>query len=208
MHYKTIGEISKRMAGIDIAVLSTHTEGGQIANRPMSNNGDVEYDGTSYYFTYEQARTVADIQANPKVALGFTGEGGIFSDAIYVAIEGSAELIRDKAAFKAHWTGDLDRWFDKGVDTPDIVLIKVKANRITYWDGEEEGEVQVWGLGRRQRRCALTTSEEDLGEVSLRTDEGHVRRYAGACPKPTLPLHFFRATRCRRRCLPLKSGQG
>ena len=143
MHHKTIGEISKRMAGIDIAVLSTHTEGGQIANRPMSNNGDVEYNGTSYYFTCEQARTVADIKANPKVALGFTGEGGIFSDAIYVAIEGSAELIRDKAAFKAHWTSDLDRWFDKGVDTQYIVLIKVKANRITYWDGEEEGEVQV-----------------------------------------------------------------
>jgi pyridoxamine 5'-phosphate oxidase like protein len=70
-------------------------------------------------------------------------EGGIFSDAIYVAIEGNAELIRDKAIFKAHWTSDLDRWFDKGVDTPNIVLIKVKANRITYWDGEEEGEVQV-----------------------------------------------------------------
>jgi general stress protein 26 len=57
--HKTLGEISKRMAGIDIAILSTHTKGGQIANRPMSNNGDVEYDGTSYYFTYEQARTVA-----------------------------------------------------------------------------------------------------------------------------------------------------
>ena len=69
--------------------------------------------------------------------------GGIFSDAIYVAIEGNAELIRDKAIFKAHWTSGLDRWFDKGVDTPNIVLIKVKANRITYWDGEEEGEVQV-----------------------------------------------------------------
>src|SRR6185369_510445 len=143
MHHKSIEEISKRMAGIDIAILSTHTEGGQIANRPMSNNGDVEYDGTSYYFTFEQARTVVDIQANPKVALGFTGEGGIFSDAIYVAIEGNAELIRDKTIFKAHWTSDLDRWFDKGVDTPNIVLIKVKANRIAYWDGEEEGEVQV-----------------------------------------------------------------
>jgi hypothetical protein len=38
----------------------------------MSNNGDVNYDGTSYYFTFEQARTVADIEANNKVALGFT----------------------------------------------------------------------------------------------------------------------------------------
>ena len=143
MKHKTLEEISKRMAGIDIAILSTHTENGQIANRPMSNNGDVQYDGTSYYFTFEQARTVSDIQANPKVALGFTSAGGIFSDAVYVAVEGNAELIRDKATFKAHWTSDLDRWFEKGVDTPGIVLVKVKASRITYWDGEDEGEVKV-----------------------------------------------------------------
>jgi general stress protein 26 len=143
MKHKTIEEIAERMAGIDIAILSTHTDAGQIANRPMSNNGDVQFDGTSYYFTFEQARTVADIEANPKVALGFTGAGGIFSDAIYVAVEGNAELIRDKAEFRKHWTSDLDRWFDKGVDTPNIVLIKVTAARITYWDGEDEGEVKV-----------------------------------------------------------------
>ncbi len=143
MNHKSIEDISKRMAGIDIAILSTHTENGQIANRPMSNNGDVQFDGTSYYFTFEQARTVADIEADPKVALGFTGQGGIFCDAIYVAVEGIAELIRDKAAFRAHWTSDLDRWFDRGIDTPNIVLIKVKATRITYWDGESEGEVVV-----------------------------------------------------------------
>ena len=53
MKHKTIEDISKRMAGIDIAILSTHTQNGQIANRPMSNNGDVAYDGTSYYFTFE-----------------------------------------------------------------------------------------------------------------------------------------------------------
>ena len=141
MKHKSLEDISKRMAGIDIAILSTLTRGGQIANRPMSNNGDVTYDGTSYYFTFEQSRTVADIQANPKVALGFTSQGGIFSNAIYVAVEGNAELIRDKVALKAHWTSDLDRWFQQGIDTPGIVLIKVKATRINYWDGTDEGEV-------------------------------------------------------------------
>ena len=72
MTRKSLAEISKEMAGIDIAILSTHTGGGEIANRPMSNNGDVAYDGTSYYFTYERARAVSDIQGNPKVALGFS----------------------------------------------------------------------------------------------------------------------------------------
>jgi general stress protein 26 len=138
---KTLAEIAKDMAGIDIAILSTHTTDGDIASRPMSNNGDVNYDGTSYYFTFEQARTVAEIQRNPKVALGFTSEGGIFTDGLYVAAEGRAELIRDKNTFKAHWTPDLDKWFDKGVDTPGLVLIKVRATRLTYWQGEEEGEI-------------------------------------------------------------------
>jgi general stress protein 26 len=143
MTKKSLSDVAKEMAGIDIAILSTHTENGQIANRPMSNNGDVAYNGTSYYFSYEQARAVSDIQRDPKVALGFSSEAGLFSKGIYVAVEGTAELIRDKAAFRQHWTSDLDKWFDNGVDTPGIVLIKVKANRVTYWQGRDEGEVEL-----------------------------------------------------------------
>lgn len=143
MSKKSLTEIAKEMAGIDIAILSTHTAQGEIANRPMSNNGDVAYNGTSYYFTYEAARAVSDIEQNPKVALGFSSEAGLFSQGIYVAVEGVAELIRDKAAFQQHWTSDLDKWFDKGINTPGIVLIKVKARRVTYWQGRDEGEVEV-----------------------------------------------------------------
>src|ERR1700742_4609898 len=138
MSGKSLADIAKEMAGIDIAILSTHAENGEIANRPMSNNGDVTYDGTSYYFSYEQARSVSDIQRHPKVALGFSSEAGLFSRGIYVAVEGTAELIRDKQAFQQHWTSDLDKWFDNGADTPGIVLIKVRANRATYWRGREE----------------------------------------------------------------------
>ncbi|MET4200008.1 pyridoxamine 5'-phosphate oxidase family protein [Bradyrhizobium sp. LA6.12] len=141
MSKKLLAGIAKEMAGIDIAILSTHTENGEIANRPMSNNGGVAYDGTSYYFTYEKTRTVSDIQRNPNVALGFSSVAGLFAEGIYVAVEGTAELIRDKAVFHQHWTSDLDKWFENGVDTPGIVLIKVRANRATYWKGREEGEV-------------------------------------------------------------------
>lgn len=143
MAKKSLADIAKEMAGIDIAILSTHAESGEIANRPMSNNGDVAYNGTSYYFTYEKARAVSDISRNPKVALGFSSEAGIFSDGIYVAVEGIAELIRDKAAFEQHWTSDLDKWFDNGINTPGLVLIEVKATRATCWKGREETEIQL-----------------------------------------------------------------
>jgi hypothetical protein len=38
---KITPHIANEMAGIDIAILLPHTEGDQIANRPMSNDGDV-----------------------------------------------------------------------------------------------------------------------------------------------------------------------
>lgn len=58
----SLDQLADKMKGIDIAILSTHTEGKAIANRPMSNNGDVRYDGTSYFFSYDGAQCVSDIE--------------------------------------------------------------------------------------------------------------------------------------------------
>jgi general stress protein 26 len=144
MSQKSLADLAANMRGIDIAILSTKTEHGRIASRPMSNNGDVEYDGDSYYFTYEQARTVRDIERDPEVSLTFSNKPGLLGGGgLYVAVEGKARLIRDKAAFKEHWTPDLEVWFERGVDTPGLVLIKVQAERIKFWDGNEDGEIQV-----------------------------------------------------------------
>ncbi|AIZ46160.1 pyridoxamine 5'-phosphate oxidase [Deinococcus radiopugnans] len=138
MAEKKLADLSDQMRKIDIAMLSTHSKGGNIAGRPMSNNGEVEYDGTSYYFTYEDAHTVGEIEADPKVALAFMGEKGFA-----VAVEGQAKLSRDKAEMKEHWSPDLDKWFKDGIDTPDIVMIQVDATRVHYWDGEDEGEIKL-----------------------------------------------------------------
>ena len=69
----TLKAVAAKMAKLDITLLTTHTSRGQLSTRPMSNNGDVAYDGNSYYFTYEGSRTVSDIEENPHVSLGFSG---------------------------------------------------------------------------------------------------------------------------------------
>ena len=56
--------------------------------------------------------------------------------------------VQPPVRFNVHETtadlaGYLDNWFDKGVDTPGIVLIQVKAKRVTYWKGRDEGEVKL-----------------------------------------------------------------
>ena len=135
---KRFTDLADKMAGMDIAILSTVTSDGSIAGRPMSNNAEVEYDGTSTYFTTDDTRTVSDVGANPNVGLGFQG-----TDGFYLAVEGRAELIRDKAAFAEHWTSDIEKWFADGIDTPGLVLVQVVADRAHYWDGRDEGEITM-----------------------------------------------------------------
>ena len=138
----SLSDVSEKMRDIDFTMLSTLTDSGQIAARPMSNNREVDYDGDSYYFTTDDTRMVADIARNPDVGLSFQGSSGILGQKpVMIAVEGRAALIRDKAAFEEHWTSDLDRWFEQGVDTPGLVLIKVHAARVHYWAGEDEGEL-------------------------------------------------------------------
>lgn len=142
MVQRTLSQLAKTMKDIDFAMLSTHAGDGRIGSRPMSNNRDVEYDGDSYYFTTDDTVMVRDIEREPKVGLSFQGSAGLLNKRpLFVAIEGRADLIRDKAEFEAHWNSDLERWFEQGVDTPGLVMIKVHAERAHYWDGEDEGEV-------------------------------------------------------------------
>ena len=140
----TLQELAKKIADIDFTMLSTHAPGGEIAARPMSNNGDVEYDGDSWFFTSEDAEMVNEMAQHPEIGLSLQGKSGFLGKPpIFISIEATAELIRDKAVFQENWTSSLDRWFPQGADTPGIVLIKAHARRIKYWDGEEQGEVKL-----------------------------------------------------------------
>ncbi len=141
---KTLSDLAEIMRDIDFTMLSTKTADGGIAARPMSNNGDVDYSGDSFFFSMDNTLTVQDIGRDPNVGLTLHGNTGLLGKPpIFIAAEGKAQIIRDKAMFEQHWVKDLDRWFEQGVDTPGLVLIKVAADRVHYWDGEDQGEVKL-----------------------------------------------------------------
>jgi general stress protein 26 len=41
------------------------------------------------------------------------------------------------------WNPDLDEWFEDGAETPGVVMILVKAEKVHYWEGREGGEVKL-----------------------------------------------------------------
>ena len=144
MAEKSLAELAEKMKDIDFAVLSTRAASGAIAARPMSNNRQVDFDGDSFFFTCDETRTVADIEGDPNVGLAYQAKSGMLGmRPFFLTIEGRAELIRDKSRFAEHWTKDLDRWFEQGIDTPGLTLVKVHAERLHYWDGYDEGELRL-----------------------------------------------------------------
>lgn len=144
---KNLPDISEAMRDIDFCMLATRSANGGIAARPMSTNREVEYEGTSRFFTCDHHTIVADIEREPAVGLSFQGKAGlkglVGAPGMFIHVEGHAKLVRDKARFAEHWQKSLDRWFEQGIDTPGVVMIEVAANRIHYWDGMDEGEVRL-----------------------------------------------------------------
>ena len=140
----TLADLSKKMAKLDFAMMATRSSAGVLTARPMSNNGDVEYEGDSYFFSYADSRKIEDLRADPQVTLSYTGAMGMLGGSpLFVAVEGKAELSEDKTTFAEHWTKDLDRYFPDGIDTPGVVMIEVRAKSIRYWDGNDEGTLTV-----------------------------------------------------------------
>ncbi|MDO4263521.1 MAG: pyridoxamine 5'-phosphate oxidase family protein [Deinococcus sp.] len=138
MASKTLKDVAAKMRGMDLCMLTTVSDYGRLASRPMSNNGEVEYDGTSYFFTWADSRMVHDIEKNKHVQLNFKSDKGF----LFVAVQGEARVLTDRRVMKDHWHEELRQWFKEGLETEGLVMLGVDARRIQWW-GEDDGEVEL-----------------------------------------------------------------
>ncbi len=134
MKKASLENIAKKMKNLDLCMMVTQDGRHGLHTRPMSNNGKVEYDGNSWFFTYLDSNKTKQIEADPKVTLLFQSK-----ESLFIACDGKASIVKDASELKDKWVDSLDSWFPKGVDTPGLCLIKVSATRIHFWDGNEEG---------------------------------------------------------------------
>ena len=130
-----LGSVAELLTKLEICMLTTRAADGALHGRPMSNNGDVEYDGDSWFFAFRDSRKVREIDADPRAELAFIDT----PNGTWVNVEGTASVIRDDPERKRElWQDDLKRWFADGPDDPNVVLIKLSARHIDAWSGEDE----------------------------------------------------------------------
>jgi len=126
-------EIAALIKDIDICMFVTQSEG-TVRGRPMSNNGKVEFDGDSWFFSLRDSGKVADIEKDSRVELAYVAtERGA-----WVSVEGRAQIVDDDAKKRELWQDSLEDWFQGGPDDDALILLQVRADRIHAWANGEE----------------------------------------------------------------------
>jgi general stress protein 26 len=129
MENKEMKELTQTIQSIKFGMLTTIGKDHKIHSRPMTTN-EVEEEGYLWFFTSVKSELIKDISLEDGVQLSYAEP----SKNIYISINGDAEIINSKEKKVELWNPMAKAWFPKGVEDPDLVLVRVKINEAEIWD--------------------------------------------------------------------------
>ena len=127
------------MKDIGTAMLTTEDEG-KLRARPMVAS-QTEFNGEIWFFTRKSSHKVDEVKSEQHVGVTYADAG----KQDYVSLSGRATLVTDKAQVTAHWTELMRTWFPKGIDDPEVALLKVVVDAAEYWDAPSSTMVHAYG---------------------------------------------------------------
>jgi general stress protein 26 len=95
---KEFSDVAKAMAHIDFCMMQTVGEHG-VNTRPMSNNGEVQYDGDNWFFARTSSTKVTEILRDDRVQLTFSDHNG----PSFICVWGSGTIVDDVDLKKKYW---------------------------------------------------------------------------------------------------------
>lgn len=131
--------LNRLIKNIDCGMLTTVDEDGSLHSRPMFTNSEIDSEGAIWFFTFASSHKVVEIQHRQQVNISFSSP----EQQQYISISGSAQLVKDPNKLQQLWQPELQTWFPKGLEEPDIALLKVKINKADYWDNRDSVQPQT-----------------------------------------------------------------
>ncbi len=142
-HDASVKHVAELVDRARISMFTTMTCEGKHVSRPMALQ-EAEFDGDLWFFAYADSDKVAQISANPQVNVAFSN----MKDSEWTSISGSASLVKDRAKIEELWSAPLKVWFEDGLDTPGLTLIKVHADSAEFWESPSSKMVRLFGAAR------------------------------------------------------------
>lgn len=158
----SVDKLKEKIEDIEICMFSTVEPNGKIISRPMSTR-KMDPDGTLWFFTNEMSEKVDDVEAFDNVNLAYANIGS----QAYVSISGSAELVRDRMVIEKLWSPMLKAWFPRGLEDPNLALLKVIPHSAEYWNSTASKMEQMLNVAKAIMKGRQYESGEH-GQINLR----------------------------------------
>ena len=136
-------KLNELIKGIDFAMLTTIRTNGSLHSCPMATQ-KVDADGVIWFFSHINTEKVEAIRTDHRVNLAYSDA----DSQRYVSITGRCELVRDHVQAKQLWKPVYETWFPKGIDDPNLILLKVHVQEAAYWREEEGRMVKLLGFAK------------------------------------------------------------
>lgn len=140
-HAESARKLWDLIKNIRIGMLTTVHEDGTLHSRPMATQ-KVEFDGDLWFFTLRNSEKVFDVQKERNVNLSYASP----EENCFISVSGRARIRTDRDKAAELWQPMLKAWFPKGLDDPDLALIRVKVDSAEYWDSSAAPIVQAIGF--------------------------------------------------------------
>ena len=137
---KTLEKLNYLIKDIKIAMLTT-IDNGVLRSRPMATQ-EAEFDGELWFFTSRKTHKAEEIEKDNRVNISYSAP----EDNRYVSMSGTATLVDDREKIEELWSLAYLAWFPRGVDDPDMILLKVSVEHAEYWDAASSSLVEALGL--------------------------------------------------------------
>ena len=139
-----VQKLRELIKGIRVAMLTTVDSEGCLHSRPMATQ-DAEFDGTLWFFTEADSLKIHELERDRHVyrvmPIRMTVE--------YVSVVGTAGPsyeITKRSKSSGHRFMKLG--FQKGVDDPNIALLRVAVDKAEYWDSPSSAVVRLIGFAK------------------------------------------------------------
>ena len=91
---------------------------------------DVEFDGDLWFFTPFHSPKVWEARKHQRVNVAFSDP----EHSKYISVSGLASVVQDQAKMTELWKPAYKVFFPKGLEDPELALLKVSVETAEYWD--------------------------------------------------------------------------
>ena len=129
MENQDFKSIVGKIQDIKVGMFTTMCKDKQLRGRPMTTC-EVEEEGFLWFFTSINSQLIDDLIEEDHVNIAYTD----ISKNRYISVKGQAILVRNKTKIEQFWNPLANAWFPKGMEDPDLVLVKIRVNQVEIWD--------------------------------------------------------------------------